>query len=341
MENQIVNYKYKHKKVNIADAIPLDTPFTIAIEPTNTCNFKCAFCFHSLSREELYQKGFNTKVMEFDNYRLIIDEITQFKNKLKVLRFSGFGEPLLNKYLPDMINYAKEKEVAERIMVISNGSLLNHKLSLALIESGLDELLVSIEGLSNSDYNKICDVDFNFNELVDNIKYYYLKKGASLIHTRILNNGMSDHECNDYYRIFSDITDGAYIDNIFPLFSGVDYTGLVNDYKVDIEGKPIKNLNICIQPFNALFIHASGSVTVCSMDYLEEINFGNAYEQRVTDIWNSNKLKKFRKLHLRKLRKEHSVCMDCNYMNYVNQEESVLDGREEEILLRLETTDHI
>ncbi len=336
MSTKTANYKYKHKKIDMADAIPLDTPFTIVIEPTNACNFKCAFCFHSLDRNKLQEGGFNTNILGIDNFKKIIDDISKFKNKLKVLRFSGFGEPLLNRQLPDMIAYSKEKEIAERIMVISNGSILSRELSLELIETGLDELLISIEGLSDNDYQKICAVDFNFSELIDNIKYYYLNKGDSLIHTRILSNGMSEQECKDYYRTFNDITDDAYIDNIFPLFSGVDYTGLVNDYSVDIEGKPIKDLNICIQPFSTLFIHASGNVTVCSMDYLEKIYLGNVMKQRVTDIWNSGSLNDFRIMHVNKMRRKHPVCRDCDYMSYVNQEENILEGRESEILTRLQ-----
>lgn len=335
MGNRIANYKYKHKKVSMADAIPLYTPFTIVIEPTNACNFKCAFCFHSLSNDELKRKGFKKNILELDDLKKIIDDIEKSKFKIKVLRFSGFGEPLLNKKLPDMIYYAKEKNIAERIMVISNGSHLNYELSLELIDTGLDEMLISVQGLSDHHYKKLCSVEFNFKELVNNIKFYHLNKNNSLIHTRILSNGMTEQECNLYYETFNDITDGAFIDNIFPLFKGVDYTGLVHDYNVDIEGKPIKDLNICVQPFNALFVHASGNVTVCSNDYLEKIDLGNIQQKSITDIWNGNKLYNFRVMHLRKLRKEHIICGDCDYMNYVNQEESILDGREEEILLRL------
>ena len=335
MDNQIANYKYKHKKVNMADVIPLDTPFTVVIEPTNACNFKCEFCFHSLGDKKLRQKGFKRSMLEFTGFKKIIDDISQFKNKLKLLRFSGFGEPLLNKYLSDMVSYAKENDIAERIMVISNGSILGSENSLALIEAGLDELLISIYGVSSQSYKKRCLVDFNFNKLVENIRFYYLNKGDLQINTRILSNGMTENECKFYYRTFNGITNGAYIDNVFPLFDGVDYKGLVKDYNVDVEGKPIKNLNICIQPFNALFIHASGNATVCSKDYLENIYFGNAIKNSIIDIWNGNELKDFRIMHLEKMRKNHSVCRDCDYLNYVNQGEGILDGREQEILIRL------
>ncbi len=335
MNNQIANYKYKHKKVNMADAIPLDTPFTIVIEPTNICNFKCAFCFHSLSKESLNKKGFKPNTLSLENFKKVIDDISHFKNKLKLLRFSGFGEPLLNKELPNMIAYSKEKNVAERIMVITNGSMLNAEYSLDLIKSGLDELFISVEGLSDSHYKKICSVDFNFNKLIENIKFYYKNKGNSLITTRILSNGMTENDCNFYYNTFNDITDGAFIDNIFPLFNGVDYTGLVNDKNVDVEGKPIKNLDTCIQPFNTFWIHASGNVTVCSKDYLEKICFGNIKNKDIVQIWKGKELRNFRIMHLEKRRKNHFLCGDCDYMNFVNQGESIIDGHENEILNRL------
>ncbi len=335
MASQIANYKYKHNKVNMADAIPLDTPFTIVIEPTNACNFKCAFCFHSLNGEGLSKKDFRQNNLNLDQYKKIIGDIASFPQKIKVLRFSGFGEPLINNKLSQMIEYAKELDVAERIMVISNGSLLTNELSDSLIKAGLDELLVSIEGLSGEKYKELCSVNINFDKFVDNMSYFYNSRNGCKMFARILNDDMNEAECKLFHSIFEPITDGVFMDNIIPLFAGVDYSTLVRDGSKDIEGKSKKSLEVCIQPFNSLFIHASGNVSACCTDYLEEIAFGNVFNESLMNIWNGKKLNKFRVMHLKKMHKKHLQCQKCDYMNYVNQEENIIDDQSEEILARL------
>ncbi len=335
MDNQIENYKYKHKKVNMADAIPLDTPFTIVIEPTNACNFKCSFCFHSLKSDVLRNKGFSQDYMSLDQYKKIIGDIVGFPNKIKVLRFSGFGEPLLNKKLSQMIEYAKEFNVAERIMVISNGSLLTNELSSSLIKAGLDELLISVEGLTGEKYKELCSIDINFEKFVDNINYFYNHKNGCKVYAKIINADMRKTDYKRFYNIFEAITDGIFMDNIIPIFTGVDYSALVSDGSKDIEGKPKKSLAVCIQPFNSLFIHATGHVSACCTDYLEELTFGNVFNESLMNIWNGQKLNKFRVMHLKKMHKNHLQCKKCDYMNYVNQDENIIDGQSEEILARM------
>ncbi len=340
MDKPISNYKYQHDKVNMADAIPLNTPFTIVVEPTNICNFRCSFCFHSLNREELFKKGFRQNNMSFDLFKKIIADIVCFPKKIKVLRFSGFGEPLLNRKLSRMVEYAKACDAVERTMIISNGSLLTHELSDSLISAGVDELLISVEGLSGKKYKELCSADIVFEEFVDNIKYFNRHKGNCRLFARILNDGMSDEDCRRFNRLFKPITDGVFVDNIIPLFTGVNYSSLVADFAKDIEGNPKKSLNVCIQPFNSLFIHASGNVSACCTDYLERLVFGDVTDESMIDIWNGRKLNNFRVGQLQRKRKIQSRCKNCDYMNYVNQEENFIEDQSEEILARMTNADH-
>lgn len=335
MDNQIANYKYNHKKVNMADAIPLATPFTIVIEPTNACNFSCSFCFHSLLKETSDKRSFKQSYLRLDKYKRIISDMMKFPQKIKVLRFSGFGEPLLHKKLSQMIQYAKACNVAERIMVISNGSLLTYKISDALQEAGLDEILISVEGLSDEKYKEVCSVDVDFGKLLDNIKYFHNNKNGAKVFARILNNDMKEADFKLFNNLFKSITDEVFVDNIVPLFNGVDYSTLINDYSKDIEGNPKKSLEVCVQPFNSLFIHASGNVSACCVDYMEEIIFGNLLQESLIDIWAGKKLNNFRMMHLKKMRKNHLQCRRCDYLNYVTQDENILDDRAKEVLVRM------
>ena len=67
--------------------------------------------------------------MKFDLYKKCIDELALFGDQLKVLRFVGMGEPLLHKNIAEMVAYAVSRNVALRVELLTNGSLLTRQMS--------------------------------------------------------------------------------------------------------------------------------------------------------------------------------------------------------------------
>ena len=51
------------------NVIPLRTPFSIYLDPSSACNFKCNFCYQGIHDRELRQLGFVPKIMEFDLFK--------------------------------------------------------------------------------------------------------------------------------------------------------------------------------------------------------------------------------------------------------------------------------
>jgi len=71
----------------LQDVIPLDTPFHIFVDPSAACNFSCRFCFNRDKSRT------NHRILKFELFRKIVDDIKQFPRKLKVLRLYKEGEP--------------------------------------------------------------------------------------------------------------------------------------------------------------------------------------------------------------------------------------------------------
>lgn len=142
------SWKMTELRVKLASVVPLSTPFLVIVDVANVCNFKCTFCFQSIAKSRLRSMGFKPAMMGMDLFRDTIDKIGEFPEQVKRLYLFAHGESLLNRNLPGMIRYAKSQNAARIIQITTNGSLLNPDTNMALLDAGLDELRVSLEGLS-------------------------------------------------------------------------------------------------------------------------------------------------------------------------------------------------
>ena len=134
-------------------------PRSIYIEPTSRCNELCQQCPRTLlSRED-------DRDLSFDNFRFIVD---QFPALDRVV-LHGLGEPLLNKDLPRMISYLKSR--GTYVLFNSNGILLNAKRGQALIDAGLDEYRLSMDGATPETYAHVRGVDA-FDKIWRNIRAF-------------------------------------------------------------------------------------------------------------------------------------------------------------------------
>ena len=136
----------QQKRQPLSEIIPLKGPFTIYLEPTNICNFKCVFCPESFSDYE--EKSGGLHQMSYEDFVHIADQIKRM-GTVKTLNFYMMGEPFVNKQLIQFIAYAKQQNIAERVIVTTNGSLLTESKYNDIIHSGLDYLRVSIYGASD------------------------------------------------------------------------------------------------------------------------------------------------------------------------------------------------
>jgi len=103
--------------------------------------------------------------LSYDDFRYIVD---QFPVLDRVV-LHGLGEPLLNKDLPRMISYLKAR--GTYVLFNSNGILLNAKRGQALIDTGLDEYRLSMDGSTRETYALVRGVDA-FDKTWRNIKAF-------------------------------------------------------------------------------------------------------------------------------------------------------------------------
>jgi radical SAM protein with 4Fe4S-binding SPASM domain len=306
------------KRVRLAEVLPLRTPFMIEIYPMYACNFRCKYCMMSLpsSRRPFVSDKI---VMDFDLYKKCIDDITAFPDKLKILRFGGIGEPLLHKNIADMVEYAASKNIAEKIEIITNGSLLTPEMSDALISAGVSRLIVSVQGTTKEKYKEISGVNIDFENFISNLRYFFEHKGKNIqIYIKIADEGLEDKEDEKkFYKLFGDICDLIAVEHIVPIQPSINYKKVLKekDKQVTQFGLPALNVLICPQPFFTLRINTDGKVIPC---YAFEFPafVGDCNKQSVSEIWNGKEFQKFRYKMLNGIKKMGGACARCKIIKH-------------------------
>lgn len=117
----------------------------IYLEITNRCNLDCSTCMRNVW-------GASAGRMSATLYARLLSDLEAFSPRPEIF-FGGYGEPLSHAGIISMIREAKNR--GHRVSLITNGTLLDEKRSLALIEAGLDTLWVSLDGLTPQSYADI------------------------------------------------------------------------------------------------------------------------------------------------------------------------------------------
>ena len=237
----------------------------------------------------------------------------QFKNKIRQLTFYKDGEPLLHPQFIDMVKYAKDSNIAEKIWVKTNGLRLCPDLNSKLVESGLDLISISIKGVNNQGFADIANINIDYNILLDNIKDLYNKKNKTRIYVGIVDTNLTKEEKEKFYNDFSKITDYCVIEDLH----GWSYTEHINwklSKKTTYNGNEIIDKIACPLVLYSISFNWDGSVSICNEDWAWKTIIGNVQQQTVKEIWNSVERFNFIKMHLEGKKNKNDACKNCHYI---------------------------
>lgn len=313
------------ERKRLRDVIPLKTPYSVYIFPTNLCNFRCNYCAHYGGAKKFEAEyGLKPESMTLETFARIVSQLKDFPDKLRVLNLSGQGEPLLNRELSEMIRLAQDAGIAERMEIITNGSLLTHELSEKLVKAGLDCVRISLQGMSDRKYADVCGVALDFQKLVEEISYLYRIRENCQVYVKVMDIALAPGEEAAFYETFGGISDRMYIERCKPVYDSVQMTNGL-DVDTDRYGRKHKPRMVCPLPFYMLGILPDGTVSPCETIYIPE-TLGNVWKETLWDMWQGNKMKAFQDIQMKKLRKTNPQCARCCAPDDVSHPEDDLDG---------------
>lgn len=306
----LINISKKLKLTRI-----LGYPLTLMIEPTNICNLKCPLCPTGAGLIKR-KKGF----MTFNNFKKIIDETGDY---IIHLRLWNWGEPLLNKEIFNMISYAKTKKIF--VNLSTNSNFLTEEFAERLIDSGLDELIISLDGASEKTYNQYRKGG-DFNKIINSLNFLIkekkrLNKKFPYIKLQFIIMKHNEHEIQKIKSLSREL---GVDELVFKTVGVMDYFSKedirkylpankkysrYNMQRNDIVSK-VKIKNWCDFIWEEMVINWDGSVVPCCFDMNNLFVLGNAFSDKIKNIWNNKRYISLRKTIL-KDKKNISLCKNC------------------------------
>lgn len=290
-------------------------PISIAFEPTTSCNLRCPECPSGL-RAFTRPKG----MLDKDFFRQTIDDIYR---ELIYLIFYFQGEPYLNPSFLEMVKYASSKGIYTATS--TNAHYLNDENARKTVESGLDRLIISIDGTTQEVYQQY-RVGGQLHKVIEGAKnvIYWKKKLNSkkpFVFFQFLVVKPNEHQIEEVKKLAAEVG----VDQVrFKTAQVYDYENDPNDliptinkysrYKRDKNGimQPKNNLqNHCWKLWSANVITWNGLVVPCCFDKDAMHRLGNLQHQSFKDIWHNDNYKQFRAA-LMTSRKNIDICANCS-----------------------------
>ena len=248
----------------------LPMPSEVEISESGICNRKCSFC----PRSDPNYPDIKEFISE-DLHKKLCDELNEINFKGLII-YSGFVEPLLDKNIFKLIEYAKYKNPEARIEIISNGDVLNKTRLKKLYKSGLDRLQISLyDGEKQYEEFKLLGESLNLNSFQYVLRKRYLP------------------EEQDF---------GITLSNRGGMLSNAEHS--IKPEKSALEEK-------CYYPSYKFFLDYNGDVLMCSHDWGKKNILGNLKDKSLKDIWLSSKATKARE-NLNNSKRNFSPCNVCD-----------------------------
>ncbi|TVR41239.1 MAG: radical SAM protein [Cryomorphaceae bacterium] len=288
-------------------------PMSMSIEPTTACNLGCPECPSGL-RQFSRDTG-NLKQPFFEKV------INESKGHLSYLTFYFQGEPYINPKFLDMVKYASERNIYTATS--TNAHFLNDEMAKKTIESGLDRLIISIDGVTQEVYESY-RVHGKLNKVLEgtrNILKWRKKLNASkpLVVFQFLVVRPNEHQIDDVLKLGEELGVDQVVFKTAQVYDYENGNSLIpsnekySRYRKGKNGKyRIKNqlLNQCWRMWQGCVVTWDGLVVPCCFDKDAKHRMGDLKNTPMKEVWRGPVYRNFRQKLLRS-RSEIDICTNC------------------------------
>lgn len=294
-------------------AIHWGRPAFLSAEPTTVCNLGCPECPSGL-------KAFSrpTGSMDLDMFDKLI---SQTKDHLIYLILYFQGEPYLNPFFGEMVKRARANKIVTATS--TNGHYLTERYAKVTVESGLDELIISLDGLDQETYSRYRRGG-DLNKVLQGIKTLVkvrkeMNASHPLIHLQFIVMKHNEHQIQDFLRLAKDLGVDLPVLKSAQIYSENDQNSILPEsnkkkrYYKDDNGMlhhitPLRKR--CWRMWHGAVITWDGRMVPCCYDKDASHQMGSLDSQSLEEIWRNERYHSFRNTILKE-RESIEICRNC------------------------------
>ncbi|MBU2514157.1 radical SAM protein [bacterium] len=270
--------------------IKFDTqPKYIQIETTIICNASCWFCPQKKATR-------TPKKMEDRVWKKIIDDTRGLGITYRPFLLN---EPFVDRRMPEIVRYIKQDSTA-KVEFNSNGEALTPERTDEIIDAGVDMIKFSVDGIRKETFDESRGISYD--KVYTNVKYFIKAANESKRDiksvVRMIQLPGTEEEQIEYKKYWESQNPTA-----------VEFTQLYN-YPWEDQTESLKRP--CIKIIDEMFFYVNGQVTLCCWDTMERGVVGDVNQQSALDIWNGEKMNRYRELLDEGKRCEIRLCSRCD-----------------------------
>jgi len=288
-------------------------PAFLSAEPTTVCNLKCPECPSGL-------RAFSrpTGTMDMPMFQHLLDESHQH---LFYLLIYFQGEPYLNPNFSQMVAYAREKRVFTATS--TNGHYLTERYARLTVESGLDELIISLDGTDQATYSHYRRGG-KLEKVLEGIRTLVKIRKELGVHHPFINlqfivMKQNEHQIQEFKKLAKALGVDRAVLKTAQIYSESDHNNILPEnnqyarYARKADGsisrtKPVKNR--CWRMWNGAVVTWDGRMVPCCYDKDASYQMGRIGETPLKTIWYGKAYRSFRHQIL-KNRSVYDICKNC------------------------------
>lgn len=288
-------------------------PLFLSIEPVNICNLRCPECPVGMRTQQVKAEN-----VDFEAVKRVLDELSP---TLMHVIFYFQGEPLINKNFTELVEYAHSKKLLTSTS--TNGQLLTDERAGSIVKSGLDRLIVSIDGTTQEAYEAY-RVGGKLEKVVKAVEHVVrwkknLKSASPLVEIQFIVLRTNEHQIDAMKQLAGKLQADKLTFKTAQLYDFEHGNPLLTSipkyarYELRSDGKyhiksPLKNS--CKRLWTGAVINSRGEVLPCCFDKDSSFVFGKIDDGSFEKAWKGDKAYRFRKAILDN-RKQFEMCRNC------------------------------
>lgn len=261
-------------------------PYRYVIDPINVCNLRCPLCPTGLGT-----LGRDRGKLDPNRFKDLVDQIAPFAF---VIELYNWGEPFLHPNIFDMITYASKKRISVRLS--TNLNHFDHGMAAKTVASGLDAMIVSVDGVKQETYEKYRRRG-KLDVVLENIRILVAEKRKAgsrtpIITMRMLINRYNEHEISQMRALAESLGVDAF--TTFVTFVDTSNPEQIKEWLpenqslsyYDYSAPELENVWACADLWESMTINWDGGVAPCCWLHQNKHDYTNAFTKTIKEIWN-------------------------------------------------------